>query len=104
MNLLLDDGDGDGELSIKVNESYAKRFEHNKQREELHRLQEKHPEVATREQNKASRLPAVLMALCAARRPRPPSPACVQCLNRTLGAGVAADSPQAWGSVLQSGR
>ena len=55
MKLLMDDGDGDGELSIKVNESYAKRFEHNKQREELHRLQEKHPEVATREQNKASR-------------------------------------------------
>ncbi|GAX72819.1 hypothetical protein CEUSTIGMA_g274.t1 [Chlamydomonas eustigma] len=39
------DVDDEGELTIKINESYAKKFEHNKQREELHRLQEKHPEL-----------------------------------------------------------
>jgi protein KRI1 len=38
-----DDGDGDGaqeEARITVNEAYAKRFVHNKEREDLHRLQE----------------------------------------------------------------
>eukprot|EP00892_Ulva_mutabilis_P001580 jgi/Ulvmu1/11422/UM075_0086.1 len=33
---------------LRVNEDYAKRFEYNKKRAELHRLQEKHPEVAAR--------------------------------------------------------
>ncbi len=38
-----DDGEGDGgqeEARITVNEAYAKRFVHNKEREDLHRLQE----------------------------------------------------------------
>ncbi|GKT87838.1 ribosome biogenesis protein KRI1 [Colletotrichum tofieldiae] len=46
---LLDDSDSDDEdggadiatPQLKVNEEYAKRFEHNKKREELHRLEEK---------------------------------------------------------------
>lgn len=44
---LLSDGDSDsdsddGGASIKVNEEYARRFEHNKKREEKHRLEEKY--------------------------------------------------------------
>lgn len=42
---LLDDEEGEEELEtaeLKVNEDFAKRFEHNKRREELHRLQEKY--------------------------------------------------------------
>lgn len=42
---LLDDEESEEELEseeLKVNEAYAKRFEHNKRREELHRLQEKY--------------------------------------------------------------
>ncbi|KXH27543.1 KRI1-like family protein [Colletotrichum simmondsii] len=46
---LLDDSDSDSEdggadiaaPTLKVNEEYAKRFEHNKKREEMHRLEEK---------------------------------------------------------------
>ncbi|QDZ22192.1 KRR1 interacting protein 1 [Chloropicon primus] len=38
----------DGGEGFKVNEEYARRFEHNKRREEMHRLQEKHPELAAR--------------------------------------------------------
>ncbi len=40
--------DDDGQHSLRVNESFAKRFEHNKKREELHRLKEKFPEQARR--------------------------------------------------------
>ncbi|KAK9449884.1 KRI1-like family C-terminal-domain-containing protein [Limtongia smithiae] len=36
-----DDGDDFEEITLTVNEDYKKRFEHNKEREELHRLQEK---------------------------------------------------------------
>ena len=36
------ESDSEPELSIKINESYAKRLEHNKKREELHRLQAKY--------------------------------------------------------------
>ena len=51
---LIDDSDADfGEL--KVNKSYASRFEHNKQREELHRLQAKHPEMAARIERQSMR-------------------------------------------------
>ncbi|PSN68193.1 Krr1-domain-containing protein [Corynespora cassiicola Philippines] len=46
---LLDDSDDDsdadadvGGVSLKVNEEYARRFEHNKKREEQHRLEEKY--------------------------------------------------------------
>ena len=35
-------------LQLKVNEEYARRFQHNKEREELHRLKEKHPEAYAR--------------------------------------------------------
>ncbi|CAH0043412.1 unnamed protein product [Clonostachys solani] len=53
---LLDDSDsdsGDGgaqiqESGFKVNEEYARRFEHNKKREELHRLEEKYKKDASR--------------------------------------------------------
>ncbi|KAI5302079.1 KRRI-Interacting protein 1 [Ascosphaera pollenicola] len=34
--------DKDGEFNLKINEEYAKRFEYNKKREELARLEEKH--------------------------------------------------------------
>ncbi|RMZ67140.1 ribosome biogenesis Kri1 [Pyrenophora seminiperda CCB06] len=37
-----DDDDGQGGVSLKVNEEYARRFEHNKKRAELHRLEEKY--------------------------------------------------------------
>jgi len=30
------DSEGDGEQSLKINEEYARRFEHNKKRTELH--------------------------------------------------------------------
>ncbi|KAK9842076.1 hypothetical protein WJX81_007399 [Elliptochloris bilobata] len=47
--LLDDDGEvGNEDLTLKVNSKYAARLEHNKRREELHRLQDKHPEVAAR--------------------------------------------------------
>ena len=36
------EGDNEPSDSLKINEAYAKRFEHNKKREELHRLQEKY--------------------------------------------------------------
>ncbi|KAL1601477.1 Kinetochore protein Spc24 [Paraconiothyrium brasiliense] len=44
---LLDDSDDeangdDGGVSLKINEDYARRFEHNKKREEQHRLEEKY--------------------------------------------------------------
>ncbi|KAF2742140.1 Krr1-domain-containing protein [Sporormia fimetaria CBS 119925] len=43
---LLDDSDDDGEdnggVGLKINEEYAKRFEHNKKRAERHRLEEKY--------------------------------------------------------------
>ncbi|OAG10923.1 Krr1-domain-containing protein [Paraphaeosphaeria sporulosa] len=41
---LLDDSDdeADGAVSLKINEDYARRFEHNKKREEQHRLEEKY--------------------------------------------------------------
>lgn len=31
------DSDSDGGANLKINDAYAKRFEHNKKREELHR-------------------------------------------------------------------
>ncbi|KAI1333796.1 Krr1-domain-containing protein [Xylariaceae sp. FL0016] len=42
-NALFDDTDdeSDGGAQLKINDEYAKRFEHNKKREELHRLEEK---------------------------------------------------------------
>ncbi|KAI0603195.1 KRI1-like family C-terminal-domain-containing protein [Biscogniauxia sp. FL1348] len=42
--VLFDDSDdeSDGGATLKVNSEYAKRFEHNKKREELHRLEEKY--------------------------------------------------------------
>ncbi|GIL71939.1 hypothetical protein Vretimale_611 [Volvox reticuliferus] len=46
---LLDEDDGDGatgDFGFRVNKEYAARFEHNKRREELHRLQSKYPEEA----------------------------------------------------------
>jgi protein KRI1 len=36
------ESDSEEETTLKINESYAKRLEHNKKREELHRLQEKY--------------------------------------------------------------
>ncbi|KAI0914417.1 KRI1-like family C-terminal-domain-containing protein [Ustulina deusta] len=36
------DDDSDGGADLKINDAYAKRFEHNKKREELHRLEEKY--------------------------------------------------------------
>ncbi|KAI1353124.1 KRI1-like family C-terminal-domain-containing protein [Xylaria sp. FL0043] len=36
------DDDSDGGAELKINDAYAKRFEHNKKREELHRLEEKY--------------------------------------------------------------
>ncbi|CAG9461343.1 unnamed protein product [Pedinophyceae sp. YPF-701] len=47
------ESEDDGGLEIKVNEEYARRFQHNKEREELHRLQEKHPELAAKIEAKA---------------------------------------------------
>ena len=43
-----DDAGPEGQHSLRVNESFARRFEHNKKREELHRLKEKFPEQARR--------------------------------------------------------
>lgn len=40
-----------------MNEEYARRFQHNKEREELHRLKEKHPEIAARLEVGARALP-----------------------------------------------
>ncbi|KAI1433104.1 KRI1-like family C-terminal-domain-containing protein [Xylaria sp. CBS 124048] len=36
------DDESDGGADLKINDEYAKRFEHNKKREELHRLEEKY--------------------------------------------------------------
>ncbi|KAI0406686.1 KRI1-like family C-terminal-domain-containing protein [Xylaria palmicola] len=36
------DDDSDGGADLKINDAFAKRFEHNKKREELHRLEEKY--------------------------------------------------------------
>ena len=36
------ESDSEPETNLKINESYAKRLEHNQKREELHRLQEKY--------------------------------------------------------------
>ncbi|KAF2966867.1 hypothetical protein GQX73_g6703 [Xylaria multiplex] len=36
------DDDSDGGANLQINDAYAKRFEHNKKREELHRLEEKY--------------------------------------------------------------
>ncbi|KAK7207742.1 KRI1-like family C-terminal-domain-containing protein [Myxozyma melibiosi] len=36
-----DESEDDGEIKLKVNAEYKKRFEHNKEREELHRLKER---------------------------------------------------------------
>ena len=43
-----DPDEDQGQEGFKINEQYAKRFEHNKKREEFQRLQEKHPELARR--------------------------------------------------------
>lgn len=40
--------------SFKINESYAKRLEHNKTREELHRLQSKYGHIAVKEEQQNS--------------------------------------------------
>ncbi|KAL6754712.1 hypothetical protein V8C86DRAFT_312002 [Haematococcus lacustris] len=53
--LLDDDGDEAHPPALAVNTSYAKRFEHNKKREELHRLQAKHPELARKLEQQALR-------------------------------------------------
>ncbi|KAJ9637305.1 Kinetochore protein Spc24 [Coniosporium tulheliwenetii] len=37
-----ENSESDGGVSLKINEEYARRFEHNKKREERHRLEEKH--------------------------------------------------------------
>uniref|UniRef100_A0A7S3VJ15 Kri1-like C-terminal domain-containing protein n=1 Tax=Dunaliella tertiolecta TaxID=3047 RepID=A0A7S3VJ15_DUNTE len=41
-------GKNEDHLQLKVNKEFAARFEHNKKREELHRLQAKHPEIAAK--------------------------------------------------------
>ncbi|TGJ86134.1 hypothetical protein E0Z10_g2628 [Xylaria hypoxylon] len=41
------DDDSDGGVDIQINDEYAKRFEHNKKREELHRLEEKYKSKQT---------------------------------------------------------
>lgn len=53
---LLDDDADVTTLGIKVNKDYAARFEHNKEREELHRLQAKHPAMAARIARQSSRV------------------------------------------------
>eukprot|EP00890_Picochlorum_soloecismus_P004968 jgi/Picsp_1/5472/NSC_02831-R1_protein len=45
---LFDENEAVEDTKLNINESFAKRFEHNKKREELHRLKEKYPEVAAR--------------------------------------------------------
>eukprot|EP00798_Chlamydomonas_sp_ICE-L_P001659 gene1659-33052_t len=46
---LLDDGDDAADIGdFTVNKEFAKRFEHNKEREELHRLEALHPEKAAK--------------------------------------------------------
>ncbi|EON63489.1 hypothetical protein W97_02717 [Coniosporium apollinis CBS 100218] len=37
-----ENSESDGGVSLRINEEYARRFEHNKKREERHRLEEKH--------------------------------------------------------------
>ncbi|KAF9877308.1 hypothetical protein CkaCkLH20_05008 [Colletotrichum karsti] len=49
-----DDEDGGADIAmpqLKVNEEYAKRFEHNKKREEMHRLEEKFKKTGKKEDN-----------------------------------------------------
>ncbi|KAF2837750.1 Krr1-domain-containing protein [Patellaria atrata CBS 101060] len=49
---LLDESDSDevnGGVSLKINDSYARRFEHNKKREEIQRLEEKYGKQSTSE-------------------------------------------------------
>ncbi|GIL45728.1 hypothetical protein Vafri_2894 [Volvox africanus] len=56
---LLDEDGGDGatpeDFGFRVNKEYAARFEHNKRREELHRLQSKYPEEAEKFARKIAR-------------------------------------------------
>ncbi|KAK5627702.1 hypothetical protein RRF57_003417 [Xylaria bambusicola] len=49
------DSDSDGGANLKINDSYAKRFEHNKKREELHRLEEKYKSNRPNSGNSKSR-------------------------------------------------
>jgi len=53
-----DQDDGGARLApsatLKINEEYARRFEHNKKREELHRLQEKYKSTGTDDQGSES--------------------------------------------------
>ncbi|KAF2280442.1 uncharacterized protein EI97DRAFT_464394 [Westerdykella ornata] len=54
---LLDDSDGDGDdngdIALKVNEEYARRFEHNKKRAERHRLEEKYGKNADQDDDES---------------------------------------------------
>ncbi|KAI0512663.1 KRI1-like family C-terminal-domain-containing protein [Xylaria bambusicola] len=54
---LFDDSesDSDGGANLKINDAYAKRFEHNKKREELHRLEEKYKSNRSNGDNSKSR-------------------------------------------------
>ena len=63
---LLDDDDV-GHLGIKVNKEYAARFEHNKEREELHKLQARHPEMAARIARQSSRVSSMMLITCTLR-------------------------------------
>ncbi|KAI0194166.1 KRI1-like family C-terminal-domain-containing protein [Astrocystis sublimbata] len=51
--VLFDDSDdeSDGGVNLKINDEFAKRFEHNKKREELHRLEEKYKSKHTNGSN-----------------------------------------------------
>ncbi|PNH07982.1 Protein KRI1 [Tetrabaena socialis] len=51
-----EEGDAVPDFGIRVNKDFAARFEHNKQREELHRLQAKYPEEADRFARKVLRV------------------------------------------------
>jgi len=52
---LLDEEDDAAPVNFTVNADFAKRFEHNKKRAELHRLQEKYPELASKIERQATR-------------------------------------------------
>ncbi|KAG2501152.1 hypothetical protein HYH03_000967 [Edaphochlamys debaryana] len=58
---LLDDEEDAGatDFGIRVNKDFAARFEHNKRREELHRLQAKYPEEAAKLARKMAREDAI---------------------------------------------
>jgi len=71
-----DDGKGEQVEELHVNESYARKFQHNKEREDLQRLESKHPELAAKLAAKAILAEVRISALVHT----PPLFLCISCL------------------------